>query len=398
MNDAVDPSKEPLNSGRNRIAWARAHMPILSGIREEFANSRPFEGLTIGICLHLEAKTAVWFETLVAGGARIVATGSPGTTQDDTLAILNENASITALGQRSETFQDHMQHCRSVLRATPDLIADNGADLHGLLATDGEFAPLKASIRGATEETTTGGYRLREDFEPFEFATWIINDTTAKRVIENRYGVGSSVVDALMRATNVMLHGKRIVIVGYGFCGSGAAQRLRGMGARVVVVDRDPMQRLEAHMEGFETQELHEAVASADMIVTITGRENVLDKAAIEKLADGCIVANAGHFATEIDTAAMADLASKTTQIRDQVAQFSFRDGRQIYLISGANLVNLAAADGNPIEVMDLGLALQSLSLAEIARAGRSLPPGAQPVRYDVETEVAKAALAAWVT
>lgn len=387
---------EILTSGNNRIAWARAHMPIVCGIRDDFAKTRPFEGLTIGVCLHLEAKTAVWFEALVAGGAKIIATGSPGTTQDDTVAVLNNHPNITALGERAESFEDHMQHCRTVLQAAPNLIADNGADLHGLISSEAEFAPLKDTLIGATEETTTGGFRLREDFEPFDFATWIINDTTAKRIIENRYGVGSSVVDGIMRATNVMLHGKKIVVVGYGYCGSGVAQRLRGMGARVVVVDRDPMRRLEAHMEGFETDDLLNALNQARMVITVTGRENVLDAEAVDALPDGCIVANAGHFATEINTNAMKAASENIVQVREQVEQYSFRDGRQIYLLSSANLVNLAAGDGNPIEVMDLGLALQSLSLAAIAAEGRNIKPGAQPVSYDVETKVAKAALWAW--
>ncbi len=387
---------QDLATGENRIQWARAHMPILRKIRDDFARDRPFEGLTIGVCLHLEAKTAVWFDALVAGGARIVATGSPGTTQDDTAAVLNAHPDIVALGERAESFEDHMGHCRTVLRAAPDLIADNGADLHGLVASEAEFAPLQGTIIGATEETTTGGFRLREDLAPFEFATWIINDTMAKRIIENRYGVGSSVVDGIMRATNVMLHGKTIVVIGYGYCGSGVAQRMRGMGARVVVVDRDPMRRLEAHMEGFETRELGAALPDARMVITVTGRENVLDAEGWNALADGCIVANAGHFATEINMGALRAAAVKVVRVREHVEQYSLRDGRQIYLLASANLINLAAGDGNPIEVMDLGLALQSLSLAAIAKGGRTLAPGAQPVAYEVEMDVAKAALSVW--
>jgi len=396
MNQTSQKAADVVAAGNRRISWARTHMPIVCQIRDQFAQNRPFEGLTIGVCLHLEAKTAVWFEALVAGGATLVATGSPGTTQDDTVAAMNEHPNITALGERSENFEDHMNHCLTVLSASPDLIADNGADLHSLIHSDARFANLKNTLIGATEETTTGGFRLREDFEPFDFATWIINDTMAKRIIENRYGVGSSVVDGIMRATNVMLHGKKIVVIGYGYCGSGVAQRMRGMGARVVVVDRNPMQQLEAHMEGFETAELHDALAQARMVITVTGRDNVLDSAAIEKLADGCIVANAGHFATEIDTGALAAASESITQIRDQVEQYATKDGRQIFLLSSANLVNLAAGDGNPIEVMDLGLALQSLSLAAIAQGGRDLTPGAQPVSYEVEMDVAKAALRAW--
>lgn len=388
---------ELIEAGERRIAWARAHMPILAGIRKRFVSEKPFAGLTIGICLHVEAKTGVWLDVLKAGGAGVVVTGSPGSTQDDTTKAINSWGGITALGHREETYEEHLQFCHQILEQKPDLIADNGADLHNLLATDLRYAGLKDSIIGATEETTTGGFRLREDLEPFGFATWIINDTEAKQIVENRYGVGSSVVDGLMRATNVMLHGKNAVVIGYGFCGSGVAMRLRGMGARVVVVDRDPMRQLEAHMEGFNTSDLHTALANAEIIVTVTGREQVLDAKAFAQMPDGCILANAGHFATEIDIPAMQDMASKIESVRDQIKEVTFADGRRIYLLSNGNLVNLAAGDGNPIEIMDLGLALQSLSLERLAKQGRSAEPGPHPVPFDIEREVARLSLEAWV-
>ncbi|WP_392342085.1 adenosylhomocysteinase (plasmid) [Phaeobacter sp. BS23] len=383
-------------SGEKRIAWARAHMPILAGLKARFEKERPFEGLIIGICLHIEAKTGVWLDALTAGGARIVITGSPGSTQNDTLAALNAYENIRALGHRDETFEDHLTYCHQILEEEPDLIADNGADLHNLIAIDPKHAGLKATIRGATEETTTGGFRLREDMEPFGFATWIINDTEAKQIVENRYGVGSSVVDGLMRATNVMLHGKRIAVIGYGFCGSGVAMRLRGMGARVVVIDRDPMRQLEAHLEGFDTADLHDALAAAEVVITVTGREDVLDADALSRLRDGCILANAGHFATEINILALHDMAHDIVDIRDQIKQITLTDGRRIFLLSNGNLVNLAAGDGNPIEVMDLGLALQSLSLERLAKEGRDTEPGAHRVPYDIERLVAKLSLEAW--
>lgn len=388
---------ELIAAGERRIAWARANMPILAGIRKRFEAEKPFEGLKIGICLHVEAKTGVWLEALKAGGAQVVITGSPGSTQNDTAAAINSWGKITALGHRDESYGDHLSYCREILAQKPDLIADNGADLHSLLGTEPEFSELKNSIIGATEETTTGGFRLREDLERFDFATWIINDTEAKQIVENRYGVGSSVVDGLMRATNVMLHGKNAVVIGYGFCGSGVAMRLRGMGARVVVVDRDPMRQLEAHMEGFNTSDLPPALANAEIVVTVTGREHVLDKDAFAQIRDGCILANAGHFATEIDLPTMHGMATKVEPVRAQIKKVTFADGRHIFLLSNGNLVNLSAGDGNPIEIMDLGLALQSLSLERLAKRGRDTEAGPHPVPYDIEREVARLSLDAWV-
>lgn len=389
--------EETIRSGRTRIEWARAHMPILERIRARFAVERPFEGLTIGICLHVEAKTGVWVETLAAGGAKIRVTGSPGSTQDDVAAALNEMPGVVAFGARRETYEEHLDHCRAVLSGRPDLIADNGADLHGLIAAEAPFAGLKGTLRGATEETTTGGYRLREEMPPFGFATWVINDTRAKRVVENRYGVGSSVVDGLMRATNLMLHGKTVVLIGYGHCGSGVAQRLRGMGAHVVVVDTDPMTRLEAHLEGFRTLPFDHALPIADIVVTVTGRTNALDARMLALLPDNCLIANAGHFATEIDLPHLRALAVETVQVREHVEALRLKDDRRIYLVAKGNLINLAAGDGNPIEIMDLGLALQSLGLEQLARHGRALPAGVHSVRADIEAEVAALAVRAWV-
>ncbi|MGI3164396.1 adenosylhomocysteinase [Pseudooceanicola sp. 200-1SW] len=382
--------------GRRRIDWARAHMPILAGLHARFSAEKPFQGLTIGICLHVEAKTAVWVDALTAGGARIVLTGSPGTTQDEVAHVLNQWRGVTALGHRAESFDDHLSQCANVLEAKPDLIADNGGDLHALL-TRPAFAALRDRLLGATEETTTGGNRLREELPDFDFATWVINDTRAKRVVENRYGVGSSVVDGLMRATNLMLHGKRVVVIGYGFCGSGVAQRLRGMGAHVTVVEPDPLTRLEAHLEGFTTRDLPQALPCADLVITVTGRDGVLGAEMQRLLPDGCLLANAGHFSSEIDATALSAKTMSRRPVRDHVEELTLSDGRRLYLLAGGNPVNLAAGDGNPVEIMDLGLALQSLSLEQIARQGRTLPAGVHPVRADVEAEVARLTVAAWI-
>ena len=270
--------------GMDRIAWARGNMPILRGIKERFAVERPFEGLKIGICLHVEAKTGVWLETLQAGGAEIAITGSPGTTQDEVAAAMVTEYGINVFSWRSETYDEHIENAISVLETQPDLIADNGADLHHLLYEGDRFNALRKSIVGATEETTTGANRLREEIQHPDFSTLVINDTLAKRIVENRYGVGISVVDGIMRSTNLLLGGKKIAVIGYGYCGLGVAHRLRGTGAHVTVVDKDPLTQLEAHLEGFNTAALEDAIAVADLVVTVTGRQGVLSAEHFEKM------------------------------------------------------------------------------------------------------------------
>lgn len=384
-------------SGMRRIDWARTHMPIVAGLAKEFARTRPFENLKIGICLHVEAKTGVWVEALAAGGASIFLTGSPGSTQDDTAAALAEMPGVHVFARNDETFDDHLRHCEKVLQGEPDLIADNGGDLHHLIYSNKTYHHLSNSLIGATEETTTGTTRLRESIQCRDFPTLSINDTLTKRIVENRFGVGSSVVDGLMRATNVMLHGKTFVVIGYGYCGAGVAQRLRGMGAHVVVVENDPLTRLEAHLEGFRTAKLEDCIASAAMVVTVTGYDNVLRREHFQVMQNGTIVANAGHFATEIDVPALEDLAQSSRPLREEITEYAMPDGRRLFLIAQGNLVNLAAGDGNPIEIMDLGLALQSLSLRCLAGKEQPLEQGVQPVPRSVERYVAQLAVDHWI-
>lgn len=372
-------------------------MPIVVSLADQFRDSRPFENLKIGICLHVEAKTGVWIEALAAGGAEIFITGSPGSTQDDTAAALDavEGVHVFALGE--ESFDDHLAHCAYVLQSNPDLIVDNGADLHNMIYSRDEFRHLSNSLIGATEETTTGTMRLRESIKCDDFPTLSINDTLTKRIVENRFGVGSSVVDGLMRATNVMLHGKSIVVIGYGYCGAGVAQRLRGMGAHVTVVERNALTRLEAHLEGFRTSTLDECVEAANMIITVTGYDDILRREHFDAMASGTIIANAGHFASEIDVPALEGLAESKREIRQEITEYVLPGNRILFLVSHGNLVNLAAGDGNPIEIMDLGLALQSLSLKFLVDDGKSLRNGVQPVPLDVEQFVAERAVEHWI-
>lgn len=383
--------------GRRRIEWARANMPILKAIRQIFSDTQPFKNLKISICLHVEAKTAVWLDVLKQGGADIAITGSPGSTQDNVAAALVADHGIKVFSRNDETLADHLRYCRRVLDNSPDLIADNGGDLHALLSDDPSFSGLAAGLLGATEETTTGAHRIRTDIKPLDFPTLVINDTNAKRIVENRFGVGSSVIDGLMRATNLMLHGKMVVVIGYGFCGSGIAQRLRGMGAHCVVVDFDPIKQLEAHLEGFVTSDLNTAVSDADIVLTATGFEATLKADQFDRMKDGVLVANAGHFASEIDHEALHKMTKSTDALKDHILRHNLENGKALYLLGAGNLINLAAADGNPIEIMDLGLALQSLSLACLTKEAHGLPSGAQIVPKNIEKTIVKEALKHWV-
>ena len=386
------------DSGKDRVDWARANMPILRTLKERLAKEQPFKGHSIGICLHVEAKTGVWLDTLMAGGARIAITGSPGTTQDDTAAYLVRDMGVEVFAWRDETFADHMENARRVLDTQPTLIADNGGDLHYLLGSEDKYRELSQSLRGATEETTTGANRLRETLPAFAFPTIIINDTMAKRIVENRYGVGISVVDGIMRTTNIMLGGKAVLVIGYGYCGQGVAQRLRGLGAHVTVVDREPLVQLEAHLEGFSTGKLDDCISDADLVVTVTGRDGVLQPHHYERMKDGVIVCNAGQNSSELSAESLYEMAQDVRTLRPDIEQLTLDSGKTIFLLARGNLINLAGGDGNPIEVMDLGLALQTLSLECLALRAETLECIPQTVPRDIEQATIRAALKEWVS
>jgi adenosylhomocysteinase len=384
-------------SGKDRVDWARHNMPILQAIRGRLSVEQPFKGHKIGICLHVEAKSGVWIETLIAGGARIAITGSPGSTQDDTAAYLVKEMGVEVFAWRSETFDEHMENAKRVLDTKPTIIADNGGDLHFLLGKDDAYKGLRDSIIGATEETTTGANRLREELPSFGFPTIIINDTMAKRIVENRYGVGISVVDGIMRTTNIMLGGKTVVVIGYGYCGQGVAQRLRGLGAHVTVVDTEPLTQLEAHLEGFKTGVLEDVLGEADIVITVTGRDAAIQEQHFELMKDGVVLCNAGQNSSEIDIESLREMAAQEHTLRPNIEQLTLNSGKKYFLLAQGNLINLAGGDGNPIEVMDLGLALQTLSLECIALNAKTLRNEPQSVPYDIEQATLNAALQEWV-
>ncbi|HWU60158.1 MAG TPA: adenosylhomocysteinase [Microbacteriaceae bacterium] len=380
-------------AGAARIEWIRSRMSMLATLRGELAQTRPFVGHRIGMSLHLEPKTAVLLETLAAGGAEIVATGNHGSTQDDVVAALREQG-MTLFGRRDDSIQQHAANVDAVLDAHPDILLDNGGDLAAGIVARG----AADSIIGGTEETTSGGLRLRGELAgALPFPVIVINDSMLKAIGENRHAVGQSVVESFMRITNVMVPGRHVLVAGYGWCGRGIAQSFRALGAQVAVAEIDELKAFEAALDGFRVGALGELVEWADVVITATGQPGVVGSEAFGGLRDGAILANSGHFPWEIDVQALREQATSTRTIADAVERVDLADGRHVILLADGRMVNLAGRDpkGNSLEAMDLGFMLQVLSLERVATGADALQPGPQPVPNDIERRIARAFLAA---
>ena len=345
-------------AGKLKINWVREHMPVLNALAEEFRTTKPFAGLRIAICLHLEAKTAYMAKVLQESGAEVTITGSnPLSTQDDVAAALVEDG-ITVHAWYGATNEEYEDHLHKTLQSEPHLIIDDGGDLVTLLHTD--YPHLISQVRGGAEETTTGLIRLRAMAAEgvLKIPMMAVNDAYCKYLFDNRYGTGQSVWDGIMRATNLVVAGKTVVVAGYGWCGKGVALRARGLGARVIVCEVDPIRAVEAVMDGNAVMPLLDAAALGDIFVTVTGCQGVLGREHFLRMKDGAILCNAGHFDVEIDKRALFALAETRRPARENVEAFEF-NGKKIYLLAEGRLVNLAAADGHPAEIMDLSFALQ---------------------------------------
>ncbi|MDQ0272181.1 adenosylhomocysteinase [Cytobacillus purgationiresistens] len=362
-------------------------MNLLQDIKESFLKTKPLQGLTIGMCLHVEPKTAVLCKTLKAGGANVVITGSPGTTKDDVAAVLMDEG-IKVYGQRNDGREEHLQNIHSVLKHQPQILMDNGADL-----TREYIKNYNAEgLIGCTEETTTGANLLREDLKgEFPVPIIVINDSPLKQVIENEHGVGQTIVQGFMRTTNLIVPTKRFVVVGYGTCGRGIARYLRNLGAQVIVVDQNPIAGLEAALDGFRVARLEDTLEYGQVFITVTGRPNIILKEHIKKMNDGVILANAGHFSWEIDLEYLESKADSIERLSPDIEQFTMKDGRRLMLLTKGEMLNLAQAGGggNPVETMDLGFALQASSVLYLVKQHAQMVTGPQPVPHEVNIEVA---------
>ena len=349
-------------SGLRKIEWVRRNCPLLSGIRKDFEKDKPFTGIKIALSVHLEAKTAYLCEVLKSGGAEMFITGSnPLSTQDDVAAALvTEGLEVHAWhGTKEEEYQTHIGH---VLQNNCNIIIDDGGDLVHMLHTS-----LKDKIQyviGGCEETTTGIIRLKAMARKneLEFPMVLVNDADCKHLFDNRYGTGQSVWDGINRTTNLIVAGKIVVVAGYGWCGKGVAMRAKGQGARVIVTEVNPVRAIEAVMDGFDVMPMSEAAALGDFFVTVTGCSQVVRKEDFMKMKDGAICCNAGHFDVEVDVAALKKMAKETAEMRNNIMGYRLENGRWIYILAEGRLVNLAAGDGHPAEIMDMSFAIQALS------------------------------------
>lgn len=374
----------------SHLGFVSDHMPILGGIRERFARARPFDGLTLAVRIHVEPKTAILLRALHDGGARVVALGNKGTTNDE-LADLLRREDIAVLGRRADDDAAIRAHLAALAGADPDIVLDNGAELIELLVARGRH------IRGATEETTSGAFALRGALRgKIPFPVIVINDSPLKAIVENKHGVGQSVIETIRLATNALLQRRRLVVLGYGWCGRGIALYGKAAGADVVVVEPDSVKALEAAIDGFAVADLEDELGRGDVFVTATGGVGVITVDHMAAMKDRALLANAGHFDTEIDVVGLREMARSTRSRGTDIRQYTLPNGTGIDLISEGKMVNLAVGGsrGNSIEIMDLGFSLQALSLERIALEPFTLEPGDQPVPPDIDDAVARAMVA----
>lgn len=374
--------------GWEKIRWVRDHMPVLALLEERYAPQKPLSGMRVAMAIHLEAKTARLALALKALGAELAVTSSnPLSAKDDVAQALAEEMPVYARGEATE--EEYQEFLRRVLSIRPHLVLDDGGDLTLLL--HGEAWELGRETLGVCEETTTGVIRLRqlEREGRLRFPAVAVNDAQMKSLFDNRYGTGQSVWDAIMRATNLLVAGKTVLVVGYGWCGKGIAQRARGLGAEVIVAEVDPVKAAEALMEGFRVMPVREALPQADFVITATGCISAVTYEDLLSAKDGCILANAGHFDVEIEVKELYARA-QVRRVREHVEEALLPNGKRLYLLAKGRLVNLVAGDGHPAEIMDLSFSLQLRSLVWLAREGRSLRPQVYPVPREVDHEVAR--------
>ncbi len=375
------------DKGRLKIEWAEEHMPVLMEIKKEFEKTKPLKDIRVGFALHVTKETAVLVKTLKAGGAQISITGcNPLSTQDDIAAALAGDG-VRIYAWRGETQEEYYENINKVLDFNPQITIDDGGDLVFMIHKN--RPELIKDIRGGCEETTTGIIRLEamNKENALKYPVVDVNDAKTKHFFDNRYGTGQSTLDGILRATSVLIAGKTFVVAGYGFCGRGVAARARGMGANVVVTETDPVRALEALMDGFRVMQMKDAAKIGDIFLTVTGNADILRGAHYEVMKSGAILANSGHFNIEINISDLENLSTGKKTIRDNVERYSLKNGRHIYLLAEGRLVNLAAAEGHPSEVMDMSFANQAMSVKYLLE--NSLSPGLYRIPKEVDDNIA---------
>jgi adenosylhomocysteinase len=377
--------------GLLRIEWASNNMPVLNLIKNRFAKEKPLKGLKIAACLHVTTETGVLAEVLKAGGAEVALCASnPLSTQDDVAASLAKDLKVSVFAIKGEDTKTYYSHMSSALAIKPNITMDDGADL---VSTIHQRSPSQHNdIIGGTEETTTGVIRLKALAceGKLRYPIVAVNDALTKHLFDNRYGTGQSTLDGIIRATNKLIAGSNFVVAGYGWCGKGAAMRAKGMGAKVIVIEVDPLRALEAVMDGFEVMPIMNAAKIGDIFVTVTGDINVIRKEHFKIMKDGAIVSNSGHFNVELDIKGLESLSKSRRMIRDFVEEFTLKDGRRIYLLGEGRLINLAAAEGHPASVMDMSFANQALSAEYMVKNYKKLKNQVYSVPEDIDKNIAR--------
>lgn len=385
-------------SGQQKIDWVKAHMPVLRSIEKDFLESQPFKNLKVALSIHLEAKTAYLCTVLAAGGAEMYVTGSnPLSTQDDVAAALAHNG-LNVFAWYNASSEEYMSHLREVIKVGPDVIIDDGGDLVNLIHN--EYPELLPKVLGGCEETTTGIIRLvsmHRDGQ-LKFPMIAVNNAKCKYLFDNRYGTGQSVWDGINRTTNLIVAGKTVVVAGYGWCGKGVAMRAKGLNAQVVITEIDPIKAMEARMDGFSVCEMTEAAKIGDFFVTVTGCKDVITKKAFQNMKDGAILCNAGHFNVEINLPELEELAVEIKPQRNNIMGYTMENGNTISVIAEGRLVNLAAGDGHPAEIMDMSFSIQALCAEYIVKNGENLNAGVIDVPEEIDRKVALRKLNSWGT
>jgi len=379
------------SKGKLRIEWASNNMPVLNMIKERFNKEKPLKGLRVAACLHVTTETGVLMDVLKVGGAQVrLCASNPLSTQDDVAASLAADFQIETFAIKGEDTRIYYRHINNALDIKPNITMDDGADLVSCIHKNRK--DLVAAVIGGTEETTTGVIRLRamNKDKKLLYPIIAVNDAQTKHLFDNRYGTGQSTIDGIVRATNTLIAGCAFVVCGYGFCGKGVAMRARGMGARVIVVEVDPLRALEATMDGYEVMPIADAAKLGDIFLTVTGDVSVIRKEHFTKMKDGAIVANSGHFNVEIDIPALEGLSKKKRTIRSFVDEYTLANGKRIHVLAEGRLINLAAAEGHPASVMDMSFANQALAAEYLIKERKNLEAGVYSVPADIDANIAK--------